>query len=127
MVLYPNLLNADNTANVMLNSNLMQSRAVMFAGDGTIAQPTTQISRTISHPYQGKVAADHPYAFDDMNNVFEMSGVLITKMNSLARGQEISVEVAPGVSQNMIAVGRETSLSFYTIRGQDHNLLMLWE
>jgi len=127
MVLYPDLATADGNNPTWTFGNMTQSKAKIIHADNSITQATSQISRTLTHPYQGNISCDHPYAFDDLNGVVEMSCVGVSKLNAISIAQEFDLELAPSITQHMISVGRETSMSFYPTKGQEHCAFMLWE
>lgn len=126
-VLYPNLTDLTNYHRQWSDGFLQNSQTKYFdAGTGVVSQPTNQYSRALTHPYSGKTALDSPYVFNDTNGLMEMDCLAIGKIYAASGGQEITAELVPGVSQNMVSIGRETSLSFLP-SGQRHCVFMLFE
>lgn len=126
-VMYPDLSVLNNTNNMWTTGNMPVCLGKYYDGaGGTVSQPTSQMSRALSHTYSGKSALDFPVIFNDMNGLAEMNCLAVGKAYSALAGQEISIDVAPSITQNMMCVGRDTGLSFIP-QYQRHTLFMLWE
>ena len=125
-VVYPYLTQVISQG-TWLTGNLAQSKAQSLHSDGTVTNATLQLSRATSHPYQGNISADHPYAYDDLIGVKEVQTLAVARLGAVSAAQEIDLDISTGITQHMISVGRETCMSFYPTKGQEHCMFMLWE
>lgn len=126
MVLYPEIPSVYTSANFFTYSGALPvSKSVYFKADGSISQPSVQISRTLQSPYGLGTSFDHPACTMNLGRVREMTCLGVSKLGTAAEGTIVNAKVGD-TFQSMVSIGRETSLSFIP-EYQRHCTFMLWE
>lgn len=102
------------------------SRSYYLSTSG-LSQPSYQWARsTMNAPISMSTFMDFPYVHNN-SGMIEIDCLGVAKFLAATAGDQVTVNVGPGVTQNMIALGHETSITIGPAPYNQHCLFMLFE